>query len=213
MAYPTLAEAKAFIGISGTDEDSLLTGYLNSAVSMVERMTDREFVANYERRFFNIATRDIYMDGRYWHVGEEMMDFVSIDFNYTQIAGLQNFDLTEGNVKGRNFSGHQPEHRRNEKTEDPPFTGLYLDDRAKVTWNALAASKYRVISLHCDWGYTYQCPEDIKLAIRLMVEGMYRKRKSRISAVSVSRSNAAIGEASWVPAEAVGIIQSYVRFR
>lgn len=45
MAYPTLAQSKVYLDISGTDEDTLLTQMLNGAISAVERYCNRLFVA------------------------------------------------------------------------------------------------------------------------------------------------------------------------
>ena len=204
MSYPTLAEIKAFIGIEGAVEDELLQGYLDSSIGMVEKLTGRSFVLTMTSRSYVLRGRDIYAAGSFWLLNDEWYSITGItNWNAAGVAGLVDPNLSASDYRASNW-GYVP---------GPPFQGIALSPDAAETWYAVNYGPTRTIEVSGQVGYTEECPSDLQLAIQLMCEGMYHKRKSRISAVSVSRSNAAIGEASWVPTEAVGILRSYIRFR
>ena len=204
MSYPTLAEIKSFIGIEGSAEDTLLDGYLDSSIAMVEKLTGRSFVLTETSRNYVLRGRDIYAGGTFWLLHDEWYSISGItNWNANDVAGLVDPDLSAGDYRAANW-GYVP---------GPPFQGILLSSDAPETWYAVNYGPARTIEVSGEVGYTAECPSDLRLAIQLMCEGMYHKRKSRISAVSVSRNNASIGEASWVPTEAVGILRSYIRFR
>ena len=203
MSYPSLAEVKAFMGIAGADQDTLLQGYRDSAVAMVERLTGRVFVAVRETRTYAMNARDIYENGRFWLVPyQEFVAFTGVT-NWDALAvGLSDYDIDDADLEPANFG----------TVGGPAWTGLRHVNLDKLSFHAFARSKVRRVSIDATWGFSAACPADLQQAILLMCEGMYHKRRSQISATQVSRANAAIGQATWVPAEAVGIIQSYVRF-
>ena len=48
-ALVTLAEAKTYLGISGSDDDSLLNSLINNSSTAIESYCDRKFIAqNYK---------------------------------------------------------------------------------------------------------------------------------------------------------------------
>lgn len=52
-ALVTLAEAKTYLGISGSDDDTLLENLINSSSTAIESYTDRKFIEEEYKEFYN----------------------------------------------------------------------------------------------------------------------------------------------------------------
>lgn len=194
--YPDLNSVKTFLGIPLTTltEDARLTSYLNAAIHFVEEMTGRSFSANDKEtvsRFvfpWHISER-----GRLLYLGREFYELSAVRGSSTATE-----DLFDGMYVPYSFY------------DEPPYRFIRVLPKVTDTWNTIDVDQ---IWLTLRPGYQGMVPDDLFLAMQMMVEGMYRKRLSRLQGNQIARQNAAVAVASWVPAEAVGIISSYVRTR
>ena len=190
MSYPTLADVKAFMGITTSDDDAVLNIYLSASIAWAENYCSRVFVAVSDTRSFGrehlSRDRQLLKD-----VGE----FVSI--SSIVAVGPLGWQLDPTSYRPVRLGAH-----------DGPYELIKLHSGAVRRF--FYSDTVEVTAL---WGYSTSCPFEVRQAILYATEGQYRKRQSRVVGVQLERQNATIGEATALPGEAYAFLANHVRAR
>lgn len=171
MAYPVLADLKAWLGISATSEDTTLTTLLNSAVAFVERYTGRSFVAAAGTREFPVRP-----------------PFVSKDrFRLWVAADLINVSTL---VNGDGTTLSSGDYYLESPNMQPPYNVIALERSSATVFYSTNGDR---ISVSGDWGYSANCPDDVFGVILSICAEEYRRKVSGGGTVNVaSRSSGVV---------------------
>lgn len=149
MAYTTLADVKAYAGISVTTDDTLITALIPRAQAIIDAYTGRKFEAETLTRYFHAED----VEGQYlWLSGYDLLTVTT---------------LTNGNgvvIDAANF--------RTEPRNTSPKWRIRLDDN--YTWEF--ADGDSEISVAGTWGWSTTAPADIVHACIRLTTFIYRQK-------------------------------------
>jgi uncharacterized phiE125 gp8 family phage protein len=194
MTYPTNTDLKAYLAITGSSEDSLLTAIVNAARGFVERQTGRNFVsgAAAERKFPLLPG---FVDG--WRVvlTTKGMDFVSV-------SAVVNGD---GAVIPSSAYVLLPVGAA---ADGRPYFQIMLLPETGEYWRGPG-----LIAVTAAWGFSTSCPAAIFEAILELGANMYRRRMSG-AAGSVQQVGAQglIVHTGDIPQTVGGVLAQYRRW-
>jgi hypothetical protein len=185
MAYISLADAKAYLGIAGTDDDALLTGMLAGAQQLVERYCDRVFEAATDgMRAFDcvhpvVIGSDLHLDA----------DLCSI----TQI------------VNGDDVVVSPDDYLL--KPQEPPWQLIRLKWSTDKAW-VWVADPWAAITVTGKWAYSETPPVAIVHATKEIVGWLYRSYDRQAVADDQGQTAAAVRE---LPATARTLLDPFRR--
>lgn len=149
MAYTTLADVKAYAGISVTTDDTLITALIPRAQAIIEAYTGRKFEAETLTRYFHIED----IDGQFlWLSGYDLLTVTT---------------LTNGNAVAIDAANYRLEPRN-----ETPKWAIKLD--TDYTWEFTDADSE--ISVAGTWGWSTTAPADIVHACVRLVAFIYRQK-------------------------------------
>ena len=158
MSYPSLAEVKAYVNESGTDRDTLLQGYLDFAIELIEGETWRKFVA----AVGTLTLRPTEGGGTTLPTG----DMLSV----SSVAGDDNL-LDPASYYLLKLGG-----------EDNGFMLASSRAGGRFSWD-----RYAVVEVTGVLGYSADCPADVRGVVLDMVLGLSRARNSPAVGVQGNR--------------------------
>jgi uncharacterized phiE125 gp8 family phage protein len=92
MSYITLTEAKAYLGITGTDEDACIMALIGAAQQAIESYCVRRFAAqSYETKLFDQTA----IDGRRLHLGQDAVRIVEVVSDGRVVQGYTTLPLSQ----------------------------------------------------------------------------------------------------------------------
>lgn len=149
MAYVTLANVKAYVGISATTDDNLLTSTISRAAQVIDVYTGRHFEAETLTRYFHIEDTD----GQYlWLSGYDLLTVTT---------------LTNGNAVALTSADYRLEPRN-----ETPKWAIRLD--SDKSWEFTDADSE--ISVAGTWGWSTTAPADIQHACIRLTAFFYRQK-------------------------------------
>lgn len=191
MAYPVLADIKAYLGTSQPGDDALLTALMTAAIAYIEGPTgaDRRFAvtADTTRRFD--ANGDV--------VGRTLR----LDEDLCQITSVTNGDGATV------ASGDYVTEPRNHA----PYRALTLKFTTTApiwTWNTTPEDAIVIVGR---WGYSITPPADIAQAFKAMVAYFYRRRSSSGSQDGTVVAEGIVITPATMPKDIQGILTAYRR--
>lgn len=186
MSYPTLADFKAFLGITGSGEDTQLTWALASGRNAIERACHRTFVAVSGTRRFD--RRSIFENGQ----------VLALFRDFTAVTTLVNGDgvtVTEYYTV----------------PEDAPYYALRLMPDAGITLRE--GTDGTLISMTADWGFSATCPDDVFKAMLLLARQNYETPKQAGGGAVGFRSSSGVGvepgQMDWFVADVINRYRNY----
>ncbi|GIV82782.1 MAG: hypothetical protein KatS3mg051_2136 [Anaerolineae bacterium] len=183
MAYATLAELKAYLGITGTTDDMLLTDLLVRSQAIIDAATQRTFEATADSTRYLDAVEDV--DGRVlW------LDRVG---DLAQITSITNGD---GSSVASSEYVTEPRNQA-------PYYAIQLKASSSVAWT-YSDSPENAIAITGRWAYSVTPPDDIVHACIRLAAYLYRQKDN---ATDLDRPVIA-GNVTLLPAQLPADIQS-----
>ena len=184
MAYPTLAEVKAYVSEAGTDRDTLLQGYLDFSVALIEGQSGRKFVAEAGTR----SLRPLEGCGTTLSTG----DMLSV----SAVAG-------DGVLLS-------PDSYYLLKVADDDVGFMVVSSGAggRFSWD-----RYALVEVSGEFGYSSDCPDDVFGALLDMVLGLSRARNSPVAGAQTNRRELVALAQSAKPELWDSVVVSHRRFR
>jgi len=173
MAYPTLSQVKAYMGVSGAGDDVPLAQILAGVVKQVESFCGRVFVAAAATRTFPVKPPYVY-NGLVLNL---FADLVAVT------------TLTNGDgdvIPAAAYYLHEPNRVPYYQVRLLPESGYVFQSDGAGTAISLAGS----------WGYSTTCPEDVFLAIMEMCADAHGSRADG-AGTQVSYQGTIIDKSKW----------------
>lgn len=161
--YTTLANFKAYTGISSTDtnDDALIETLVERASRVIDAHTRRRFFAESETRYYDAVGPHI--DGRLLFLDKDLVSVTTLTNGDGDEIGSDDYVLEPANTT--------------------PAWGLKLKSDAGVSWTYSGASD-QAISVAGSWGYnaTGSYPADIE-HVCLRLAGMFYRQKDTLGPI------------------------------
>lgn len=192
MPYPSLADFKARLGITTTDEDASLMGYLQGARDWVEGECSRTFVAVRGERVFhkvNVAS-----------AGRSLI-------NLPEFVSVQS--VRRGGSAGEliPIDTYRPFSLQ---VTGMPYEYLMFNELDPWGW---LDSDEGICTVTADWGYSVSPPDAVSEAMLMVAESLLRRRQSRVVGVELDRLGASYGEAMAISDDARQLLFPFKRAR
>lgn len=189
MAYATLDDLKAVLGITASTDDALLARYLMQAQATIDRHCRRTFEASADATRTFDAVADV--EGRRLWLDDDLYQITSI---------------TNGDGVAVSASSYVTAPRR-----VAPYYALDLKANSTISWTYTDTPE-GAISIVGRWAYSLTAPADIEGAT-LMLASFYYNRRGTEGYAAVEVSNAVNSELdlSPIPAHIAKNLVPYVR--
>ena len=151
MAYTTTALVKTYLGISSSNDDTLIGALVVRGQAFIDKYVHRTFeVASATAKVFD-AVRDVTGACLYFNEGLELAETPTAVLNTDYVTLPAN-------------SG--------------PFYALELLDSTSTVWTyAVNGNSQRALSVTGKWGYSVTAPDDIVQAATRLAGFLYRQRE------------------------------------
>lgn len=185
MAYTTLADCKAYMGIADTTDDILITSLITRAQKIIEEYTGRIFEAETATKYFdqdNVEGRNLYLFGH----------------DLLTVTTLINGDGTE--IASANY--------RLEPRNETPKWMIRLDENTSWKFNDSDSE----IIIPGTWGYSATAPADIVHYCIRLATFLYRQKDTStdVDRPIVTGDGVTIMPAN-VPSDIVNGLKKYCR--
>lgn len=149
MVYADLSQVKAYMGISTSTDDALLTSMISRAEGLIDAYTDRHFAAVTETHYY--TSEDVY-DNDLLMFGDDLL-------SVTKLINGDGVEIPSANIKllPRNTL---------------PKWGIHLN--SGFSWSFLDSDSE--IAVTGTWGYSETPPADIEHACVRLTAFMYRQK-------------------------------------
>ncbi len=185
MAYINLVDAKAFLGISGTDDDALLTGMIAGAQQLVDRYCDRVFEAATDgMRAFDCVQPVVI--GSDLHLDTDLCSVTEIVNGDDVVVASDEYQLYPA---------------------EAPWHAIRLLPSANKAW-VWVADPWAAITVTGRWAYSEEPPVAIVHATKEVVAWLYRSYDRQAVADDEGQTAAAVRE---LPATARTLLDPFRR--
>ena len=191
MAYIDVEDLRAYLGISETTDDDLLTEAVEDAQSYIESQTNRRFEANTETRYFGRASRD-----------PHNRTILHLDTDLISVTTLTNGDSSGTEITSANY-WLLP------RNEGPPYHQIQLKTNISSYWEW--DTDYWV-SVLGSWGYSSTPPGDIVRACTALAGYFYRQKDAQMYDVTAVVESGAMVIPQGIPATVTRILDRYKRY-
>ena len=160
MAYTTTALVKTYLGISSSNDDTLIGALVVRGQAFIDKYVHRTFeVASATAKVFD-AVRDVTGACLYFNEGLELAETPTSVVNGDLVTLVLNTDYVTLPAN----SG--------------PFYALELLDSTSTVWTyAVNGNSQRALSVTGKWGYSVTAPDDIVQAATRLAGFLYRQRE------------------------------------
>lgn len=153
MAYIATADLKTYLGISNSNDDTILAACVTRAISLFDRRFSAKFEAETETRYFDAAA----VDGYVLFLDKPLLSVTT---------------LTNGNGVAIGSSGYWLLPRNT-----PPYWYIKLKPSSSVLWQFSTDGE---ISVAGTWGYSTTAPADVVQACLRLAAYLYRQKDSQV---------------------------------
>jgi len=187
MSYATVAQIKAYLGITSASSDVLLGDLIDRAQSAVDQYTHRHFEATTETRYF---------------LRESLLDSYTllVDQDLLTITGVVNGDSDETAIPITEFFYHP----RNLS----PYFGITLKTDSTYSWEW--DTDYWV-AITGTWGYSATPPDDIVHATIRLTAYFYRQKDAQVFDVTAQPAQGTILIPQGLPKDVKLLLDVYTR--
>lgn len=189
ITYCSLNDVKAYLTITDTSNDTLLTSLIEYATSEIETYTRRRFYATNETRYFNPIL--CVLNYRTLMLDEDLSTVITV----TNGDGTV-FSTSDYIVESPNYS---------------PYWGITLKASSGKSWTWVTDPENSV-SVNGSWGYNNGTipPSNIKLAAIRIAVWRYKQKDAPFNTMSFPDQNMVIVPAS-IPADIARMLDQYVK--
>lgn len=190
MAYTSASALKAYLGITSTDDDTLLGTLCTRAQKIVETFTGRVFEVSVDSARKLDAFADISTNGRGLYLPDDLCAITSI---------VNGDGLTVASTEYVTLPRHST-----------PYHAIVLKTGSLVRWNWTDTPE-DAITVTGKWGYSTSAPADVVQATERLAAWLYRQRDN---ANDMDRTMVAGNMTilpSRLPADVVDMLQPYRR--
>jgi hypothetical protein len=186
MAYATIAEVKAYLGIDGSADDALLTALLPRAQKWLEDEIGAVFEASADSTRYFDAVADV--DGRRLWLDTFL-------YSITSITNGDGVVVTAGQYV-------------TEPRNAAPYHAITLRSNSGVSWT-YDDDPENAIAIAGRWAYSASAPADIVHATVRLCGFLYRQKDSQVFDVTSSPEMGTITIPRGTPADVWAIIRLY----
>jgi len=172
MAYPTLAQCKAFMGVAGAGDDIPIAQILAAVVEQVEQYCARVFVAGAATHTYPVSSPWVSRDLLTLYLFRDLVSVTTLTNGDGVVIAAANYDLRD----------------------DEPYHKIVLREGLGYRWASDGLST--PITVLGSWGYSAACPADIFLAIMELVGTSYRGLSDG-SGTQLTAKGAIIDKSTW----------------
>lgn len=187
MAYPSVTELKAWLGVVGASEDTNLGTALDASIAAVERYCKRKFEPVTETNGFPVMYP--YVDDRRL-ILTPMRDFE----NVTAVTNGDGVAISSSNYRLEPYNA--------------PYVQIILFPESGVRFKSVDQG---YVEVSADWGMTR--PDDVTYAMLELAAYFFRRRQSGGAQRFVTaRERGTVAEAATIPAAIRSILDQYRRY-
>lgn len=192
MAYITILELRNYLGITGTDDDDLMTSFVSEAQTFIEQYTGRVFEASADTtRKFNVG---VDTDGDLLFFDEEICAITTVTNN------------ADGTTETLTANTDYITIPRNET----PYTAIKIMSGSSKYWRYTTNSE-NGITVAGKWAFSTTAPSDIKIACKMLAGYYYRQKDSQVFDVTAIPDAGVITIPKGVPASVHRILNNRKR--
>jgi hypothetical protein len=189
MAYTTAAAVKTYLGITGSGDDTLITGLIAAAKVSIDRYCNRTFEVSVD------STK--YYDA----IGEHIRgNTLYLDDEIASITTVTNGDGVEVT------SGQYTTLPRNET----PYTAIRLLSNSGIVWT-YSTEWMDAIEITGKWAYSTTASDGIAQACVRLASFMYRQKDAQLMDVTAIEAGVVLAPVG-IPADVRTILNTYRRF-
>jgi hypothetical protein len=160
MAYTTTALVKAYLGISGNGDDTLIGNLIARAQAVIDASTNRTFEADTNTtRYFAVG---VDTDGRYLYLDEDLCSINTVTTNADNASPDTLTQNTDYIVIPRN---------------ETPYHTLKILGSSVYTWT-YSDDPEMGVEISGKWAYSTTAPDDIVHACTRLTAFLYRQKES-----------------------------------
>jgi len=180
MAYASLGELKAYLGITDTADDELLTQLIDMATAVIESYTRRVFVAYTKTRHYGPES----INGPVLSLGEWLLSVTELKDGQGNVIPSEGYELLPKGGKR--------------------FWGIRL--RPGWQWNC---DREHDVTVTGSWGWSETPPPDIVLATLRLAAYFYRQKDAQVFDVTAAPGLGTITIPKGMPADVKLILDQY----
>ncbi len=192
MAYCTTAQIKTYLGISATDDDTLIGDLNTRAQKWIETYTGRVFesTGNTTRRF----TVNEDTDAEWLYFDEDIASIVTVT-NLADATTTETINSTEYVTYPRN---------------ETPYVAIRILDSASKDWD-YADDPEMGITVEGKWAYSTTAPNDIVHTCIRLASYLYRQKDSQVFNTTAIPEAGVIETPGDMPPDLAKILDQYRR--
>ena len=191
--YATLAEVKAYLGVTTSGDDALLTALIARAQSAIDAFTHRTFEASADSTKRFDADADTY---------EGLLDWTPYGLDLCAITSVVN-----GNGTTITSTQYVTEPRHG-----TPYYGIRLKASTGLTWEwDTSSDSENAIAITGKWAYSTSAPADVVHAAIRLSAFYYRQKDSNVFESVAIPSAGVIEVPMGMPKDVSVILKPYMR--
>lgn len=203
MAYATLAQLKAYLGIDAIGDDDLLEDLIDRAETAIDTFTGRNFEAATETRYFEREALDD--TGFILHVDRDLIAMTADAVGPPATFGLTNGDDDATGIPSTEYWLTSMSGNRN---IGPPYHAIRMKVDSTYSWEF--DTDYWV-SVAGTWGYSATAPNDIEHACIRLAGYYYHQKDAQVFDVTAAPDVGIISVPQGIPRDVERILQPYIR--
>lgn len=162
MAYPTITNLKAFLGVSGSGDDTNLTTALSGAIALFEKKTGRTFVAAADTKYFSVR-KYVTMKGRRLSLFTDLCTITTLTNGDGVVVAATDYELVPLSA---------------------PYYEIWLNKSSGLYfWDGGDDTKISIVGT---WGYSTDVPDDVAMAVLQLAKYLYNASKVTAGAVQAT---------------------------
>ena len=188
MPYCVASDVKAYLGISGSTDDTLITSMIARTQAAIDHYTGRVFEAEANStRYFDLTTEFVRGPNLYFD---------------RELAAITTVTNGDGVVVSASEYVTNPRN-------DAPYYGIRLKSTSNKTWSYTTAWE-NAISVVGRWAYSVTAPADVMQACVRWAAFMYRQKDAAFQDITAIDSGVAITPVN-MPGDVAALLRPYKR--
>ncbi len=188
MPNIVLAELKTELDINEAGQDALLQDKIDAAITYIEQETLRVFVAVSAARYYQVESISRYDSSE-----------LRLDGDIVTVTELLNADSAATEILAANYW-------LLDRNLGPPYRAILLDSTQHWQFD-----QDEWVKVTGTWGYSADCPADVKAAQLHMAAFLYRQKDSQVFVTTAIPEQGVIQIPQGIPATVTRVIGKYRR--
>lgn len=189
MAYITTSDLKEYLGITTTNDDTVLSDAIDDAQAIIENIT---------KKVFQISA----VSSHYFTVGEDT-DGLNLYLD-SYLASLTDLVITNGDATTVTTAQYTVKNKNK-----PPYFMIKLLSDASIVWT-YSSSPEDAIEVEGYWGWSITPPDDIVRATKRLAAFLYKQRDSQVFDSTAFTELGIIRIKHAIPNDILSILEPYI---